>query len=150
MLDLGESDFARDIAHLALNIWKREVDNSYYTFEMVNTVTGCGGWFHNFGGLSTPINMWFKAYYCPGTVNVGFDTFLNKVSFNEDNTEAEITFTYYGDKDKFTLLSVMNETGDYEATLDGKEIDIRSDKGQIEINLSSEYKATHTITIRRK
>ena len=82
VLDCGESDFAYDIAHLALNIWKREVDESYYTFEMVNTVTGCGGWFHNFGGLSTPINMWAKAYYCPGKVNVGFDTYLDKVNFN--------------------------------------------------------------------
>ncbi|MBO7319791.1 MAG: hypothetical protein J6V06_07225 [Clostridia bacterium] len=76
MLDCGESAIAKDIAHMALNIWKREVDDTYYTFEMVNTVTGCGGWFHNFGGLSTPINMWAKAYYSPSTVNVGFYTFL--------------------------------------------------------------------------
>jgi hypothetical protein len=135
---------------MALNIWKREVDSSYYTFEMVNTVTGCGGWFHNFGGLSTPINMWFKAYYCPGTINVGFDTFIEKYQFNEDYTEAEIVFTYYGDKEKFTLLSVMNEKENYTATLDGKEISIFSDKGQIEIELHSKYKATHTIIIRRK
>ena len=150
LLDMGRGEIARDIAHMALNIWKREVDSSYYTFEMVNTVTGCGGWFHNFGGLSTPINMWFKAYYCPGTVNVGFDTFIEKYQFNEDYTEAEIDFTYYGDKENFTLLAVMNEKGDYTATLDGKEISIFSDKGQIEIRLSSEYKETHTIKIRRK
>ncbi|MBQ5905461.1 MAG: hypothetical protein IIW88_06305, partial [Clostridia bacterium] len=150
MLDMGRGEIARDIAHMALNIWKREVDSSYYTFEMVNTVTGCGGWFHNFGGLSTPINMWFKAYYCPGTVNVGFDTFIEKYQFNEDYTEAEIVFTYYGDKEKFTLLSVMNEKENYTATLDGKEISIFSDKGQIEIELHSKYKATHTIIIRRK
>lgn len=150
MLDMGESAIARDIAHMALNIWKREVDSTYYTFEMVNTVTGCGGWFHNFGGLSTPINMWFKAYYCPGTVNVGFDTFINKVSFNETNTEAEITFTYYGDKEKFTLLAVMDESGDYKAILDGNETEIKSDKGQIEITLSSDYKATHTLKISLK
>ena len=150
MLDIGRGDIARDIAHMALNIWKREVDSTYYTFEMVNTVTGCGGWFHNFGGLSTPINMWFKAYYCPGTVNVGFDTFIEKYEFNKDFTEAEITFTYYGDKQKFNLLCVMNENSDYTATLDGKRIEISSDKGQIEIELSSEYKQTHTIIIRRE
>ena len=94
--------------------------------------------------------MWFKAYYCPGTVNVGFDTFIEKYQFNEDYTEAEIVFTYYGDKEKFTLLSVMNEKENYTATLDGKEISIFSDKGQIEIELQSKYKATHTIIIRRK
>lgn len=150
MLDMGRGDIARDIAHMALDIWKREVDSTYYTFEMVNTVTGCGGWFHNFGGLSTPINMWFKAYYCPGTVNVGFDTFIEKYEFNEDYTKAEIVFTYYGDKEKFNLLCVMNEKSDYTATLDGEEIPITSHKGQIEIELSSGYKKTHTIIIRRK
>ena len=113
-------------------------------------MTGCGGWFLNYGGLSTPINMWFKAYYCPGTVNVGFDTFFEKYEFNKDFTEADITFTYYGDKQKFNLLSVMNENSDYTATLDGKRIEISSDKGQIEIELSSEYKQTHTIIIRRE
>ncbi|MBR6567071.1 MAG: hypothetical protein IKK60_00285 [Clostridia bacterium] len=150
MLDCGESDFAYDIAHLALNIWKREVDESYYTFEMVNTVTGCGGWFHNFGGLSTPINMWAKAYYCPGKVNVGFDTYLDKVSFNEDKTEAEIDFTYYGTGEKFTLLCVMNEDCNYDCTLDGKEIPIKQKKGQLTVTLSSENKAKHKIIIKRK
>ena len=124
MLDLGRADIAYDIAHMALNIWKREVDASYYTFEMVNTVTGCGGWFHNFGGLSTPINMWLKAYYTPGTVNVGFDTYLKKVKFNEDCTRAEIEFTFYGESKKYTMLCVMAESENgYTAELDGDSIE---------------------------
>ncbi|MBQ7118495.1 MAG: hypothetical protein IJN88_09820 [Clostridia bacterium] len=150
MLDCGESDFAYDIAHLALNIWKREVDASYYTFEMVNTVTGCGGWFHNFGGLSTPINMWAKAYYSPGKVNVGFDTYLDKVSFNADKTEAEIVFTYYGSNEKFTMLCVMNENLSYICTLDGKEIPLKQNKGQLTVELSSGYKENHKIVIKAK
>ncbi len=150
MLDCGKTEFARDIAHLALNIWKREVDDTYYTFEMVNTVTGCGGWFHNFGGLSTPINMWFKAYYCPGTVNVGFDTYLNKVEFNEDKTRLQIDFTYYGDKENFAILAVLNEKSNYEAFLDGKEITAKNNCGQVEIVLSSDYKTNHKLIIKEK
>ncbi len=150
MLDLGESGIARDIAHMALNIWKREVDDTYYTFEMVNTVTGCGGWFHNFGGLSTPINMWAKAYYSPSTVNVGFDTFLEKTKFNEDNTEAEITFTYYGKNEKFILLAVMAEGKEYTATLDSKEISFKNENGCLEFTLSSDFRDTHTIIIKEK
>ena len=150
MLDSGESAIARDIAHMALNIWKREVDDTYYTFEMVNTVTGCGGWFHNFGGLSTPINMWAKAYYCPGTVNVGFDTFLEKTKYNEDNTETEITFTYYGKNEKFILLAVMAEGKDYTATLDGEEITFTYENGCLEFTLNSDFKKTHTIIIKEK
>ncbi len=150
MLDCGESEIAKDIAHMALNIWKREVDDTYYTFEMVNTVTGCGGWFHNFGGLSTPINMWAKAYYCPGTVNVGFDTYLEKTSFNEDNTQAEITFTYYGKNEKFNLLSVMAEGKEYTATLDGENIAFNSENGCLEFTFSSKYKDTHKLIIKEK
>lgn len=150
MLDLGESEIARDIAHMALNIWKREVDDTYYTFEMVNTVTGCGGWFHNFGGLSTPINMWAKAYYSPGTVNVGFDTYLEATSFNNEKTEAEITFTYYGKNSRSTLLAVMSEGQDYTATLDGKEIIPTNINGCLEFSLTADFKETHTITIKEK
>ena len=150
MLDCGESVIAKDIAHMALNIWKREVDDTYYTFEMVNTVTGCGGWFHNFGGLSTPINMWAKAYYSPATVNVGFDTYLEKTAFNEDTTQAEITFTYYGKNEKFNLLSVMAEGKEYTATLDGEEIAFNNDNGCLEFTLNSKFKDTHTIIIKEK
>ena len=150
MLDLGESVIARDIAHMALDIWKREVDDTYYTFEMVNTVTGCGGWFHNFGGLSTPINMWAKAYYCPGTVNVGFDTFLEKTSFNKDNSRAEITFTYYGKNEKFTLLAVMTEGKNYTAALDGEEIFFNCNSGCLEFTIESNFKESHTLIIKEK
>ena len=150
MLDNGEGAIARDIAHMALNIWKREVDDTYYTFEMVNTVTGCGGWFHNFGGLSTPINMWTKAYYTPGTVNVGFDTFLEKTEFNAGKTEAEIAFTYYGKNAAFTLLAVMTEGKEYTATLDGKEIQFTSSAGCLEFTLSSALKQTHKLIIKEK
>jgi hypothetical protein len=150
MLDCGESAIAKDIAHMALNIWKREVDDTYYTFEMVNTVTGCGGWFHNFGGLSTPINMWAKAYYSPSTVNVGFDTYLEKFSFNDDNTQAEIDFTYYGRNEKFTLLAVMAEGKDYTATLDGENINFNNNNGCLEFTFSSDFKATHKLIIKEK
>lgn len=150
MLDLGEKDIARDIAHMALDIWKREVDDTYYTFEMVNTVTGCGGWFHNFGGLSTPINMWVKAYYSPGTVNTGFDTYLENVSFSGDKTLAEISFTYYGQNSKFNLLTVMAEGKNYTATLDGKDISFNNVSGCLEFTLESDYKQTHTLIIKEQ
>lgn len=150
MLDIGRADIAKDIAHLALDIWKREVEATYYTFEMVNTVTGCGGWFHNFGGLSTPLIMWLKAYYSPGTVNVGFDTYLDKVKFSEDNTHAEIEFTYYGENEKFTLLAVMSEKGSYRATLDGEEIAANDEKGQLTFEINSKKNKRHILKISKQ
>ena len=150
MLDMGKTELARDIAHLALNIWKREVESTYYTFEMVNTVTGCGGWFHNFGGLSSPLNLWLKAYYSPGTVNVGFDTYLDKVSFNGDCTAVQINFTYYGTSDKIALLCVMKDGEEYTAELNGKEIPFDYSYGLAELILSPENGTAHSIIIKKK
>ncbi len=150
MLDIGESDFAYKIAKLALDIWKREVDYSYYTFEMVNVVTGRGGWFHNFGGLSTPITMWSNAYYKAGTLNTGFDTWVDRFEFSDDNKKLSADFTYFGNKENFTVITAMNddENKDYKVYLDGKEIPFNERfKGTVEITLSIKDKNVHNITI---
>lgn len=138
MLDLGESDFAYTIAKLALDIWKREVDYSYYTFEMVNVVTGRGGWFHNFGGLSAPINLWTAAYYKPGTFNTGFDVWVEKQAFSDNNKFFEAEFKYYGNNEKFTVIVAMNdEKKDYKVTLNGTEIPYTTrDESAIEITIN--------------
>ena len=150
MLDMGESDFAYTIAERALNIWKREVDYSYYTFEMVNVVTGRGGWFHNFGGLSTPITMWASAYFKAGTLNTGFDTWIDEVGFSENNKKLSAKITYFGKNQKFTVLAAMNddEKKHYKVTLDGKEIPFRERfKGTVEIDLSIADNEIHELTV---
>ncbi len=150
MLDQGETDFAYTIAKLALDIWKREVDYSYYTFEMVSVVTGRGGWFHNFGGLSTPITMWANAYFKPGTLNTGFDTWVEKVDFSDDNTALEAEIKYFGKNKKTTVLAVMNgdENKKYKVTLDGIEIPFNERfKGTIEIELPVNDNKAHIIKI---
>ena len=150
MLDLGESDFAYTVARLALDIWKREVDYSYYTFEMVNVVTGRGGWFHNFGGLSTPITMWANAYFKAGTLNTGFDTWVDFAEFADNNKKLRADLTYFGNSKKFTVLAAMNddESIKYKVTLDGTEIPFNERfKGTLEIPLSIADNEVHTLTI---
>ena len=151
MLDLAESDFAYTIAKLALDIWKREVDYSYYTFEMVSVVTGRGGWFHNFGGLSTPITMWSNAYFKAGTFNTGFDTWVDKVNFSEDNSKLCADITYFGKNKKFTVIATMNddENKNYKVMLDGKEIEYNERfKGTLEITIAVEDNEIHTLEIK--
>ena len=142
MLDCGETDFAYTIARLALDVWKREVDYSYYTFEMVNVVTGRGGWFHNFAGLSTPINMWTAAYYKPGTFNTGFDVWVDNYSFNDDNSCFESEFTYHGNNDFYTIIVAMNDVkSDYKVFVDGEEVEYNlRDNSALEIKIKGDKK----------
>ena len=150
MLDSGESDFAYTIAKLALESWKREVDYSYYTFEMVNVVTGRGGWFHNFGGLSTPITMWANAYFKAGTFNTGFDIWVDSANFSDDNKKFEAQITCFGKSEKSTVIVTMNdcECTNYKVYLDGNEIPFNERfKGTLEISLSITDSEVHTITV---
>lgn len=133
MLDLGENDFAYKIAKTALDAWKKEVEYSYYTFEMMSITTGRGGWFHNFGGLSAPVNIWANAYFKAGTFNCGFDTFCESHSFNDDNTEFVGEFSHYQNK-KSTVIVVMNDKYNYSVTLNGEKAELNQrEKGTFEI-----------------
>ncbi len=135
MLDLGETDFAWQIAETALEAWKREVEYSYYTFEMFSIVTGRGGWFHNFGGLSAPINLWAAAYFKPGTYQSGFDTFCTSAAFNEAFTEFSGCFKNYGTSTG-ALLVVMQEGHDYRVAVNGVNTGCRARfSGMLEIPL---------------
>lgn len=143
MLDLGETDFAFKIADIALRSWKREVDDSFYTFEMLNVVTGRGGWFHNFGGLSAPINMWTASYYKPGTITGGFDIWHEKTEFDEKYNSCDFSFRYYGEHDKFSFIVVMNddEKMNFRAELNGKEVQFyERNKGILEFTLDGSIK----------
>ena len=142
MLDLGETDFAFRIAKTALDAWKREVEYSYYTFEMFNITSGRGGWFHNFGGLSTPINIWTNAYFKPGTFSTGLDVMVIESNFNDDNTEFKSTVKYYGNNDKYSVIVVLRDEFDYSVTINGNNADFSlRDKGIIEITLDGNEKS---------
>ena len=117
---------------------------------MVNVVTGRGGWFHNFGGLSTPITMWANAYFKAGTLNTGFDTWVDFAEFADNNKKLKADLTYFGNGKKFTVLAAMNddESIKYKVTLDGTEIPFNERfKGTLEIPLSIADNKIHTLTI---
>ena len=142
MLDLGETDFAFRIAKTALDAWKREVEYSYYTFEMFNITSGRGGWFHNFGGLSTPINIWTNAYFKPGTFSTGLDAMVIESNFNEDKTEFKANVKYYGNNEKYSVIVVLRDEFDYSVIVNNKKADFSlRDKGIIEITLNGNEKS---------
>lgn len=148
MLDLGENDFAYEIARRALDVWKRESEYAYYTFEMVNVVTGRGGWFHNFGALSLPINMWAAAYFKPGTVTVGFDAEIEKCDFSDDNTRAEITLMK-PKGNECVIIAAMNDRYAYNVMSDEVISARERFGGEVEIRLSAESEKCRIIVQKR-
>ena len=127
MLDNGEIDFAYEIAHRALEIWKRETDFSYNTYECFGIETQRGGWFHNFGGLSAPICIWANAYYKPQTVTSGFDVWTDYQKTTDKS--AEISFKYFGDSDRYSIIVTLNEDGIYQAFLNGDPVSFNRRNG---------------------
>lgn len=121
MLDLGLGDNAYRIAKCALDAWAREVDHSYYTFEMLNIKTGRGGWFHHFGGLSSPVLVWACAYYRPGTVSCGFDMWLALQSYDAAADKVSLTVTDHGGRGGI-LIAVLAKSEGAAAFLDGTAI----------------------------
>ncbi len=119
MLDLGDGEFAFAIAQRALEAWSSEADFSYNTFEMIQIKTGRGGWFHQFGGLSAPVCVWYQAYYSPGTVNAGFDTWVERSRFDPAGTRAEITCRNDTDRESILIVS-MKEQEKYSVTVNGR------------------------------
>ncbi|HEY8598843.1 MAG TPA: hypothetical protein VIL85_10465 [Thermomicrobiales bacterium] len=93
MLDLGRPDLARQIAMTALDLWRVEVERTGRTFEHFIVASGRGAGWHHFGGLSAPILNWYAAYYRPGTLTVGFDTWLHERSSAPDHTALTATMT---------------------------------------------------------
>lgn len=140
MLDNGETDFAFDIAKTALDMWKDETDFSYNTYECFGIKTKRGGWFHNFGGLSAPICIWANAYFKPETVTTGFDIWTDYQKTT--NNSAEISFKYFGDNEKYSMIVTLSDKHSYKAYLDGKEISfIERNKGSLEFTFDNDVKS---------
>ncbi len=139
MLDLGRGEDAYRIAKCALDAWAREVDHSYFTFEMLNIKTGRGGWFHHFGGLSSPVLVWACAYYRPGTVSCGFDLWLASQSYDADTDEISLTVTNHGRRGGTVVAVLASE--DAEASIDGDTLPVvRRTDGAFEINVPAGVK----------
>ncbi|MDE6413094.1 MAG: hypothetical protein K2K42_04290 [Eubacterium sp.] len=139
MFDMGDLDFAFEIANRALNMWKKETDFSYNTYECFGIETQRGGWFHNFGGLSAPICVWANAYYRPASITAGFDLWIDEQQAETDS--AYIKFKYFGHNEKYGILVCLSDQHDYEVLLNNEKIEYNQRaKGIIEITLSSDVK----------
>ncbi len=119
LLDHGEGQLAFEIADTALTVWQREVDDSYCCFEHFMSANGRGSGFHQFSGLSTPVQLFFESYYTPGTVTVGFETTVVSEKWNADKTALTLKATC-GGKHPMTLICLA--AGDYTFAVNGRDV----------------------------
>lgn len=146
MLDYGETDFAFKIAKTALEVWKKETDDTYNCFEHFVIESGRGAGWHQFSGLSAAVLSWFTAYYKPGTLTTGYDVFISNKKFSEDNSSLSAKLQLYNNN-QAGVVAVMNENFEYEVLWNNKPIEfttlskgcltfklpLKSKKGNLEI-----------------
>ncbi len=124
MLDIGRTDLAFKIAQKAMDIYSKEVNESYYTFEHFFAKTGRGAGWHQFSGLSAPILSWYAAYFKPGTITTGFEIWIKNQTFIKDNShyQADLVFDKSTRTHKRSLLVCLNPKNKYRVTFNKKEI----------------------------
>ncbi len=121
LLDLGKGAGAWRIARTALEVWKAEVDASYHCFEHFIVASGRGAGWHQFSGLSAPVLAWFNAYYRPGRLTCGLDTWIVEQDWAADRSRLEATLTIAG-SGTCVVLATMNPAGTYHITWNGREV----------------------------
>ena len=139
MLDLGEDDFAHQIAITALDVWKRETEKSYNCYEYFSIETKKGKGWHQFSGLSSPVMSWFNAYYQVGNITTGYDIWIKEKSFNDDFSELEASMKIYHHKNKpFSIIVCLNPKYTYKAYWNGKEVELKEfNKGTLSITIKN-------------
>ena len=124
MLDMGEANFAFKIAQTALDLWKRETESTYNSFEHFIIETGRGAGWHEFGGLSNPVLNWFHSYFVPGTLTTGLDVWVKEKELNgaKNNLYVKINVLQDGQTNNHTIIACMNPDFTYKVIWNRKDI----------------------------
>jgi hypothetical protein len=151
MLDLGEADFANTIAVKALDVWKTETEASYNCMEHFLIETGRGAGWHEFGGLSSPVLMWYSAYYRPGNFTTGFDVWMENKKFNDTFNGLTVDLTFSGANKTSSLVACMNPDFNYDVFWNGKILYYKSfAKGTLSIDIPVDKVKNGRLEIRKK
>jgi hypothetical protein len=135
-LDLGRGEFAYQIAKTALDLWRAEVEATYYCFEHFLIESGRGAGWHQFGGLSSPVLSWFHAYHSQGRLTTGLDTWVEEQQFCEGHRSFRGRLRLCGRCRPVSVQVNMQPGPEYSARWNGqrvKQCEINPGSLQIEI-----------------
>jgi len=150
MLDLNEPEKAIHIAQTALNVWKRETEDTYNCWENFSVETGNGGGWHQFGALSSPVLNWYSSLFKPGTITHGFNVWPVAQQFNSTNSGFKGRFKLFADQyaQGAAILLCLSDIYNYEAKCNGKSIPLKKAlNGLYIVNIGVKEAGTGTFSI---
>lgn len=124
MLDLGLPDRAWQIAGTGLDVWKHEVEETYNCYEHFIVQSGRGAGWHQFGGLSTPVLGWYSAYFRPGRLTGGFNTWVTRLQFGADHRTCTAELVNKA-RSAFSVIVTLNADCGYRVRCNGEHADAR-------------------------
>lgn len=89
-LDHGLTDFAWKIASTILDLWQQETQESYCCYEHFDISSGRGAGWHHFSALSTPVMLFYGAYFASHRLTGGFNIHFDNIFQQNDKIEADI------------------------------------------------------------
>ncbi len=129
LLDLGEGEFAWEVARRALELWQTEVGATYNCNEHFIIETGRGAGWHQFGALSSPVLKWYAAYFRPGTLTTGLNAWIVSENFAQDNSSLDAEIKLYCpdiSSGHCSMVVCMNPAYSYAVRWNGAEIKTRT------------------------
>ncbi|WP_261837132.1 MGH1-like glycoside hydrolase domain-containing protein [Vibrio ishigakensis] len=141
-LDLGDVELAHRIGRTALDLWKKEVETSYFCFEHFIVQSERGAGWHQFSGLTSPVVNWFNSYHVLGKLTTGFDTWVEKQEWDADYTKLDATIRVSANAKQSIVLVNLDERYEYQATWNQAPIEItKLDSGTLQVLLPSKAEA---------
>ncbi|NDJ52647.1 MAG: hypothetical protein GYB68_06135 [Chloroflexi bacterium] len=131
----GELAHAERIALTALDLWKRETDDSYNCWESFDVKTGQGQGAHQFAGLSGPIAAFYHGYFTPGRFAVGFDTVIEEHEYDPETRHFLLTVSTPLRQGRTGIVMAVGEPGPYQLSIDGYSHSVESQGGWLNVAL---------------
>ncbi|MBL8027008.1 MAG: hypothetical protein JNL74_11390, partial [Fibrobacteres bacterium] len=91
LLDMGEVELASEMAHRALKTYSKAERLQGHCFENFLVSTGKGAGTPHFGALSAPVLSFYCAYFTPGRVSSGFDSFISDRENDDEGFPLKFT-----------------------------------------------------------
>jgi len=109
LIDYGRFDMVIRIAQTALELWRRETEDSYNCYEHFIIETGRGAGWHQFGGLSTPVLAFFHALYRIGRVTPGYDVRIDHSSYHDTTDSVTVSAVNESAETRWILVPMARD-----------------------------------------